>query len=295
MLTQTMRSKIKKIKIYTKRIMQTTLTGDYLSAFKGSGLEFDQLREYQIGDDVRAIDWNSSAKMHKIMVKQYIEERDRTIILAIDVSQSNSYSSTEELRKDYMAEVAASLAFLAADSKDKVGALFFSDRIEKWIPPSRGSAHGSMILETIFSLVPQGKNTDIATALRFLIGLKKRNAIVFCLSDWIDDTTRFSKLLKVAGFEYDFVGLRFLDPCELALPDVGLLEVQDSESGQRYIIDTRKAGTDQHKLSTFLRVRALEQKKLFDKYKIDLLDLPLDQPFIRPLVSFFHKRIRRQI
>ncbi len=145
MLTQTMRSKIKKIKIYTKRIMQTTLTGDYLSAFKGSGLEFDQLREYQIGDDVRAIDWNSSAKMHKIMVKQYIEERDRTIILAIDVSQSNSYSSTEELRKDYIAEVAASLAFIAADSKDKVGALFFSDRVEKWIPPSRGCGQAACV------------------------------------------------------------------------------------------------------------------------------------------------------
>jgi uncharacterized protein (DUF58 family) len=138
MLTDEVRKKIKKIRIHTKRMMHTSISGDYLSAFKGSGLEFDQIREYQHGDDIRSIDWNSSAKMNKIMVKQFIEERDRTIILAIDLSASSLYSSNYELRQDLIAQLSAAVAYISGENKDKVGALFFTDQVEKWIPPSRG-------------------------------------------------------------------------------------------------------------------------------------------------------------
>ena len=171
-MQEDIRQKIKKITIYTKRLMQSELGGDYLSAFKGYGLEFDQLREYQMGDDVRFIDWNSSAKMNKIMIKQFIEERDRTVILAIDISASSQYSSNKELRSETIAQVTAALAFIATNSKDKVGAVFFSDRIEKWIAPTRGQAHYGKIIEALFTIKPRGKKTSFIEVLRFLINLK---------------------------------------------------------------------------------------------------------------------------
>lgn len=296
MIDTTIRSKIKKIKLHTSRIMQSTLSGDYSSAFKGSGLEFDQLREYQMGDDVRFIDWNSSAKMNKIMVKQFIEERDRTVILCIDVSGSTNYSSKQELRKDMVAQLGATLAFVAQENKDKVGALFFSDKIEKWIPPHRGNLHVGKIIEHIFTLEPTSKKTNLSEALKFLVNLKKRNAIVFMLSDWIDNSPPFKKILKIASIEYDFVGIRLLDDCETHFPDVGLLEIEDPETGQHFMLDTRKgAGKKLSALNLILQTHHLEQKKLFDRYKVDLLDLTVGHPFINPLIRFFHNRIRRQI
>lgn len=291
MLSEHIRSKIKHIKLHTKRLMQSTLMGDYTSAFKGSGLEFDQIREYQFGDDVRRIDWNSSAKSNKIMVKQYIEERERTIILAIDVSQSSLYSSQQELRQDVIAQIAGTLALVAGNNKDKVGALFFSDRIEKWIAPSRGPAHVGRMLEAIFTMNATGRQTSITNALKFLISLKKRNSIVFTLSDWIDSIENYGQILKVASYKYDFVGIRITDHCEQSFPDIGLLEIQDPESENHYIIDTTK----QKKRNIFLQTRLLEQKQLFDKHRIDLLDIVIGQPFINPLISFLHQRIRRQI
>lgn len=271
--------------------MQSTLMGDYTSAFKGSGLEFDQIREYQFGDDIRRIDWNSSAKGSKIMVKQFIEERERTIILAIDVSSSSRYSSQAELRQDIIAQLSGTLALVAGNNKDKVGALFFSDRIEKWIAPSRGPTHVGSILEAVFTMHPTGKQTDIAQALKFLISLKKRNAIVFMLSDWIDTTDQYSSILKVASCKYDIVGIRILDQREKTFPDIGLLEIEDPETGARYVFDTSK----QKHRNLFLQTRLLEQKHLFEKYKLDLLDITIGQPFVNPLVSFLHQRIRRQI
>ncbi len=323
-LSDAIQNKIKIIKIFTKRLMKSTLSGDYLSAFKGSGLEFDQLRDYHMGDDIRFIDWNSSAKMNKIMIKQLIEERDRTVILAIDVSSSSNFSSKQELRKEMIAQVAASLTFIASNNKDRVGALFFSDQVEKWIPPSHGNAHVGRIIETIFEIKPK-RTTNINEALKFLVKLKKRNSIIFMLSDWIEEIDNYSKILKVAGCEYDFVGIRFLDDREKDLPDVGLLDIQDLESGKTLTINTKislrptdyvktttikkafdfaKASTNtsahttkkgQMNLNAFLNARLIEQKKLFEKYRIDLLDLNIGQSFINPMINFFRQRIRRQI
>lgn len=290
------RNKIKKITIYTKRIMQSTLAGDYISAFKGSGLEFDQIREYQINDDIRFIDWNNSAKMNKIMVKQFIEERDRTIILTIDVSASSNFSSTKELRKETIAQVATALAFIANNNKDKVGALFFSDRIEKWIAPNRSKTNYSKIIETLFSLQPKGQKTDIQTALRFLVGLKKRNAILFILSDWIDEINNYSSLLKLASLKYDLIGIRFQDKCEKKMPNIGFLQIIDPETKATTLINTKTQ--KYHKLNdinTYLKTYYDKQKKLFEKYKIDSLDLTVGKSFINQMIQFFHKRIKRQI
>jgi uncharacterized protein (DUF58 family) len=289
------RNKIKQIKIFTKRLMKSSIVGDYLSAFKGTGLEFDQIREYQIGDDIRFIDWNSSAKMNKIMVKQLVEERDRTVILVVDISGSTAYSSQEELRKDMISQVAASLAFIAAENKDRVGTLFFSDK-KKWISPSRGNAHIGKILETIFSIKSSSKGTNIKEMLDFLVGLKKRNAVVFILSDWIDEIDNYSNILKVAGCEYDFVGIRFLDDREKEITNVGLLDVQDLETGKSFTIDTGKTKSGEaSNLNLFLYGREKEQKRMFEKYRIDLLDLIVGRPFINPMINFFRQRIRRQI
>ncbi|MFH1832283.1 MAG: DUF58 domain-containing protein [bacterium] len=289
MIDQAIRAKIKLIKIHTKRLIQSGISGDYLSAFKGSGLEFDRLREYQSGDDVRFIDWNCSAKMNKIMVKEFVEERDRTVILCIDVSASSLYSSQKDLRKDTISQLAATLTFVAQENKDKVGALFFSDKIEKWIPPSKSNVHIGKIIETIFSLKPNSKKTNITEALKFLASLKKRGAIVFMISDWIDTQEQYTKLLKIASLEYDFLGVRVLDQHETSFPDIGLIDIQDPESGQIYTLDSK------NKLNTHLKARILEQKDIFRKHKIDLLDLTVGEPFINPLIKFFHQRTRRQI
>lgn len=295
MIDQAIRNKIKRIKIHTKRIMQSTLSGDYLSAFKGSGLEFDQIREYQAGDDIRSIDWNNSAKINKIMVKQFIEERERTVILAIDISASANYSSQAELRKGTIAQLAATLAFLASDNKDNIGALFFSDTVELYIPPSKGNLHISKIIETIFTIKPKNTGTHLASALRFLANIKKRNAVVFMISDWIDESSSYQKLLKLVRCKYDFVGMRLLDRCEHQLPDIGFLDVQDPETLTTIALDTRGAKQASHKLTQLLNIRLAEQKRLFEKYRIDLLDLVVAQPFINPLIKFFHQRIKRNL
>ena len=288
------RNKIKRIKIFTKRLMKSSIVGDYSSAFKGTGLEFDQIRDYTLGDDIRFIDWNSSAKMSKIMVRELIEERDRTVILVIDISGSSLFSSKPECKRDVIAQVGAALALIAQENKDKVGALFFSDKIEKWIPPSRGNAHFAQILENLFSLKAESLGTNIQEVLNFLVGLKKRNSVVFMLSDWIDDVSDYSKILRLANCEYDFVSVRFLDDCEKELPDIGLLEIQDLETDEFLTIDTKnkKNSID---LNVLLKERIIKQKKMFEKNRIDLLDLTIGRSFINPMINFFRQRIRRQI
>ncbi len=291
MLNEKIRSTIKYIQIQTKRTMQNALAGDYLSAFKGSGLEFNQLREYQIGDDIRSIDWNSSAKMDKVMIKQFIEERDRTVLLAVDVSASNDYTSGTTMRRHLAAELSATLAFIAHNNRDKVGLLLFSDRIEEWIPPQKGNLHIGTIAEKLFTHKTYRKKTSIAEALRFLINLKKRNSVVFMLSDWIDEYESYAKLLKIAGIEYDFIATRLIDKCEETFPNVGLIDVEDQESGEILSLDSYALQKNNH--NNLLTARLLEQKKLFAKYKIDILDLRLDMPYLNILTNFFHQRIKK--
>ena len=324
------REKIKKITIFSKRLMQGSLTGDYLSAFKGTGLEFNQLREYHVGDEIRFIDWNSSAKKQSLgpastmMIKQFIEERDRTIIMAIDISPSAFFSSEEELRSETIAHIASALAFIATHNKDKIGVLFFSDKVVKWIPPKRGKSHHGKILETLFSLTEhrlhrsaksasaeKSCDTSILEALKFLINLKHKNAIVFMISDWIDEVESYSKFLKVASIKFDFVGVRILDKIEHNLSPFGLIEVLDPETNTVITIDTKKGitfheGTTFHErktstkvppytIDTFLKKRKIEQEKIFSKYKISLLDLKAGKPFVNDIIKFFHQRTRKQI
>ncbi len=289
MISEELRAQIKKIKIIAKRLVKTSFAGDYLSAFKGMGMEFHQLREYFPGDDVRQIAWNSYVKTQKLMVKQFIEERDRTVILAIDISASSFYSSKEELREETIAQLASVLAFVASENKDKVGALFFSDRIEKWIPPSRKQSNIGVIIENILTLRSSDRGTNINEALRFLVDMNMRNAIVFMLSDWIDSASSYSKLLKVTSCKHDLIAVRLLDDCEKSFSNVGLIDVCDPETGKMMTLNASKS------LDNYLGERVVKQKKMFDSCQIDLLDIKVGYPFINDLTKFFHRRIRRSI
>lgn len=282
---------LKQMSIVSKRLMRSGLTGDYASAFKGAGMEFHQIREYVPGDDVRHIDWYSLVKTEKLMVKQFIQERDRQVILMIDISASAEYSSVKESRKEVMLSVLAGLATMAQASNDRIGVCLFSDHVEKWIAPTRGRALVHRLLEAVFTHTPISKKTDISQALRFLMQQKKQNAIVFILSDWIDDVRRFESLLRVAGKRHDLTALRFVDRCERMFPHTGYISLEDPESGQPLLIYAGKSnGTS---LTSFLSSRLLEQRKLFEKSSIDVLDLEVGKPIVGPLLQFFHQRMRR--
>lgn len=285
------RGHLNKLKLFTRRLMSSSVPGDYASAFKGSGLEFDQIREYQFGDDIRTIDWNSSAKMDRIMVKQYVQERDRTVIVAVDTSSSSFFSSKEDLKWDLVGQVGLSVAFVAANSGDRVGAMFFSDEVENWFPPSKGNAHWGRI-STAFDEVVHRKNkkTNFEEALKFLAQLKNKNAILFIISDFIDENSKYQKLLKMIAKEYDFVAVRVNDARERSVPSFGWIRVEDIETGEASYFDTRKSS-----FNDFLGRCLDEQKKLFEKNRIDVLDLEVGRPFLNPLIKFFQKRIKRQI
>ncbi|MCK4499173.1 DUF58 domain-containing protein, partial [Candidatus Babeliales bacterium] len=220
------REEIRNLKIFSKRLVHSAMAGDYAAAFKGTGFEFDQIREYVAGDDVRFVDWNASAKAGSLMVKECVPERDRTIIFAIDCSASNLYSSQENLRKTVILQVASALAFIANNTHDKVGALLFSDTVHQWFAPKCGEGHIAKILESIYSITASGKATNFSECFKFLADLRKKNAVLFVISDWIagcDESShegyiQYERLLKLISCEYDLVAVRVLDECEYDFP-----------------------------------------------------------------------------
>ncbi|MBT4594891.1 DUF58 domain-containing protein [bacterium] len=285
-----LRSKLKNALIFAKKLSVSSLPGDYTSAFKGSGLEFDQLREYTPGDDIRIIDWNATAKMNKPMVKQFVQERDRTVIFAIDTSKSGAFSSTGQSRWELAQQVTMALGFVASKSKDRVGALFFSDKIEQWIPPARGNVHFGRVAKALFSKKPERGGTNLGEAFKFLVNLKLRNAILLVVSDWIDEVPRYEKFFKIASCEYDMIAVRLVDHTEQAMPAIGMLEVEDIETGERAIVDTTSG-----KLNSSLLGRLIEHRRLCGKLSVDHLSLSVGEPFVPPLVSFLRQRISRQV
>jgi len=282
-LTQEVLNKIKQIEIQTRRLLSGTQVGDYSSAQKGSGLEFDQLREYQLGDDVRFIDWNASARTNKILVKQYIEERNRTIILLVDQSASTVYTSQTVLKSDVIAQLASVLALVADYGKDHVGALLFSDQVKQVIPPRSGRKHVHSLMESFFSQKSTGK-TSLKNALERLIAMQKKDAIVFILSDFLD--AGYETFLKIAAQKFDVIAVRCLDPLENHLDTVGFLTIEDPETHQQVTINTGA-----QPLHNFLQQEQQAVEKSLRSCGIELIDIQTNRPFIPDIIRFFKRRM----
>ena len=287
MIREDIAKKIRHITITTRRLLSSSLAGDSRSALKGFGFDFDQIREYSPGDDVRFIDWKSSSRMNKFLVKQYIQERNRTIYLAVDVSSSSFYSSAVELRSEYMAHIASVLALVADFGKDAVGLMLFSDTVELFIPPLAGHRHIHMIMERLLTFKPLGTGTNIAGALTYLTKRKSGKGLVFMLSDFIDDD--FDKALRIASKKHDFVAIRCLDNREKELPDCGFVTVCDSETGQEFELDTRK--NKYKNVHSYLKQRIEEQNILFRRCGIDCFSFQIGKPFIKDLITYFRRRM----
>ena len=264
------------------------LVGDSRSAVKGTGFEFDQLREYQAGDDVRYIDWRSSARINKLMIKQYIEERSRTILIALDVSSSIFFSSTTETRYDVLTTISAVISLVAQYGNDRVGLILFADKIIKYIPPGTSRMHAHSIIEAIFTYQEAHSQTDLKMALEYIISLKRKNALVFILSDFIAE--RYEEALAIAAKIYDLVVVKYLDEREKVIPAVGFVRLKDSESGQECMVNTR--GRNTSSINNFLAQRITMQENIFKKYGVDILNIQPNTLYIRDFIYFFRRRMR---
>lgn len=279
--------KIREIEITTKRILTSGRVGESQSAIKGSGFDFDQIREYQMGDDVRCIDWKSSARTNKILVKQYIEERSRTIILAIDISSSHTFASGSQIKSDGMLEIGTLLTLVATHTKDSVGLLLFSDEVELFIPPGAGMSHAHALIARMYSHTKKSSRTGIASACQRIASLPIKNAIVFLISDFIDDS--FEKALCIVAKQHDLIAVRCLDSREKNMPSIGFITVQDSETGQEYVLDLRSDG--KKRIDSYLQNRLKQQTATLRQSGVDILDIEIGRPFFGDIVRFFKKRM----
>ena len=288
-ITTEIQHKIKQIEIQTRRLLRSALVGDSRSAIKGTGFEFDQIRQYQFGDDVRFIEWKASARTNNLLVKQYIEERSRTILLAVDISASNLLGSDNALKQDTIAQIASVLALVSDMGKDRVGLLLFADSIELYIPPSRGRNHIHTIMAHLFGHRTEKKGTNITAALKKLAQLKRKDAVVFLISDFIDDAIDPAYVSCIARL-YDLIAIRCLDQREQTIPEIGFLPIQDSETGEHLVPDTRKKSLTQ--VHHFLKERYDTQNRFFKRHGINLIDVANNDSFIGTLIRFFRRRMR---
>ncbi|NLZ18818.1 MAG: DUF58 domain-containing protein [Bacteroidales bacterium] len=285
--------KVRKIEIRTKALSHQIFAGEYHSAFKGRGMAFSEVREYQWGDDVRSMDWNVTARLRAPYVKVYEEERELTVVLLVDVSRSGLFGTAGQTKRERLAEIAAVLSFSAILNNDKVGALFFSDRVEKFIPPGKGRSHLLHIIREMLQLQPASDGTDIGAALKFLTNAIKKKCTAFLLSDMIDvdaeGNPRYEEALKVAVNRHDLSVIQVHDPRERSLPPVGLVHIKDSETGGGAWIDTdsRKVRAAYERWFSTLSAR---QTGLLNKYQIDHVDIATDEDYVKGLMALFNRR-----
>ena len=285
--------KVRKIEIRTRALSHQIFAGEYHSAFKGRGMAFSEVREYQYGDDVRSMDWNVTARLRSPYVKVFEEEREMTVVLLVDISRSGLFGTRQRTKRDLIAEIAAVLSFSASINNDKVGALFFSDRIEKFIPPKKGRSHLLHIIREIIELKPESDGTDVGMALRSLTNAIKKKCTAFLLSDMLDvdsdGSPRYEDALKVARNRHDISVIKVYDPREQTIPDVGLLHVKDSETGRSAWINTSSGKVRSEYSRWFGRV-AENERKLFNRYQIDSVDIATDSDYVKGLMAFFGRR-----
>ncbi len=279
---------VRRLEIKTRALTNNIFAGEYHSAFKGRGMSFAEVREYQPGDDIRDIDWNVTARMNHPYVKVFEEERELTLMLLIDLSASQTFGTQGRTQRELSAEVAATLAFSAMQNNDKVGVIFFTDRIEKFIPPQKGRKHILFIIRELLSFEPAGKRTDVSVAVEYLMRVITKRSITFLISDFLD-TKDFSRPLLVAARKHDLVGLRVFDPRMAELPDVGLLKVVDAETGHEQYVDTSSRIVRDHQK----RWWALEESRLSQLFRmngVDFVSMSTEGDYVRPLMNLFAGR-----
>lgn len=280
--------KVRKIEIKTRGLSQNIFAGQYHSAFKGRGMEFAEVREYQFGDDVRDIDWNVTARLHRPYVKVFEEERELTVMLLVDVSSSLDFGTASQTKRDMATEIAATLAFSAIQNNDKIGVIFFSDRIEKYIPPKKGRKHILYIIREMLDFHPVSHKTDIAAATAYLTRVMKRRCTSFIISDFYDDKD-FEKEMEIANRKHDMVAIQVYDQRAKTLPDIGLLKVRDAETGHEMYIDTSSKKLRRAHTAYWLK-REEQLKTTFAKSKVDWVSVATNEDFAKSLILLFKKR-----
>jgi len=290
MIPKELAKKIRYLEIYTSKAVNDVLAGEYESVFKGRGMEFEEVREYQPGDEVRSIDWNVTARMGHPYVKRFVEERDRTVIFLVDLSASGAFGSTGRTKNEVAAEICALLAFSAIKNNDKVGLIVFTDCIEMFVPPAKGTSHVLRLIRDVLNFQPRQAQTDIAEGLDYLGRVTSKRSVVFLISDFLGEA--FEKPLRIVGRRHDLIAVSVTDPREVRMPDVGLVELEDAESGQTILIDTSSAAV-RRRYEGLGAERAAKLRELFRSVDVDHIDILTDQDFVVNLVRFFRTRERR--
>ena len=290
MLTSEQIKAIRKIQIRTSHLVSDLFAGQYQSVFKGRGMEFAEVRHYLPGDDIRTIDWNVTARTGVPHVKRFVEERELTVMLLVDTSGSTHFGTVRQLKSEMAAELAALFAFSAITNNDKVGLVMFSDQVELALPPKKGTRHVLRVIREVLSFTPQGRGTDIAAALEHLNHVTKRRCVIFVISDFLDTRARLA--LKIANRRHDVIGVVLDDPRDQALPDVGLIELQDAESGECMIVDTGDSRVRREFEERAAAARR-ERDRMLRGVDVDAIVVRTDRPYTEALLRFFHMRERR--
>ena len=279
--------KIQRIEIFTNRLVNTVFAGEYESVFKGQGITFDEVREYQAGDEIRTIDWNVTARMGQAYIKKYVEERELVMMLVVDMSASTSFGSIAETKAEIAAEIAALLAFSAIKNNDKVGLVCFTDTVEHFVAPRKGKRHVLRVVRDILHFQPKQSGTNIETALAFVDQVLKPHSVVFLISDF--KNTGYEKQLRLSSKQHSLIAITLQDRREIELPDVGLIELEDAETGETMVVDTRSEAARQ--LYTELNQRAdAERRQIFRANQVDSIHIRTDEPYVKPLIQFFRQR-----
>lgn len=296
MLPKELLDKVHRIEITTSRLVTDVFAGQYHSVFKGRGMEFDEVREYQLGDDIRSIDWNVTARTGKAHIKKFVEERELTVMIMVDASRSCHFATVNQLKSKLAAEIAAILAFSATRNNDKVGLIMFTDGIELFIPPRKGKSHVLRVIREVLYFKPKGRGTDLKAAFEYLNHVMRRKAVTFVLSDFFDDVSAgepvFKKAMSIANRRHDIIAITLNDERETVLPDCGLLELEDAEKGTRVIVDSGNPRV-RTKYEQDARQRLSQRGRMFRSIGVDHIDVHTHIPYEKSLISFFRQRQRR--
>jgi len=291
MIPKEILKKVQRIHIQTSHMVNDILAGEYLSTFKGSGMEFESVREYQAGDDVRNIDWNVTARTGHPFVKKFVEERELTVMLMVDASSSGYFGSTNKLKNEIAAELCAVLAFSAIKNNDKVGLIVFTDRIEMFLPPKKGKKHVLRVIRELLCFKPERSKTDLEMAISYLGRVLKRKSVVFMVSDFLSEG--YEKTLRVASRKHDLIAINIIDPRETKMPSLGFIELMDAETGESIIVDTYDKKFCQG--FTLLNTEDIQKRKeLFRSMNVDMIEIRTDKSYIDPILRFFRMREKRR-